>query len=103
VTLHFVVLLCAYWNPFCFSIQINASLNRRLNDSGKQSAIRLPIGEDSPLKANALGDLKRRDDAPLDLLAGFACRSARPPTLPARLIEVSDKSVGFDGCGVIGD
>jgi hypothetical protein len=31
----------------------------------------MPIGEDSPLKAHALGDLKRRDDTWLDLLAGF--------------------------------
>jgi hypothetical protein len=31
----------------------------------------MPIGEDSPLKAHALGDPEARDDAPLDLLAGL--------------------------------
>ena len=40
-TLTTVTLICGvalrYWNPFCFSIQINASLNRRLNDSGELS------------------------------------------------------------------
>jgi hypothetical protein len=36
----------------------------------------LPLGKFS-LKAHALGDLKRRDDAPLDLLAGLSGSFAR--------------------------
>jgi hypothetical protein len=56
-----------------------------------------PIGEFT-LKAQALGDLEARDDAPLDLLAGFASSFAGPPILPAGLIEVGNKAVALDGC-----
>jgi hypothetical protein len=47
------------------------------------------------LKTHALGDLKRRDDAPLDLLAGFAGSFAGSAIFPAGLIEVGNKSVGL--------
>ena len=49
------------------------------------------------LEAHALGDPKRRDDAPLNLLAGLAGSFARPPILPARLIEVSNESITLNG------
>ena len=57
----------------------------------------LPLGKFT-LKAQALGDLEGRDDASLDLLAGFPGSFARSPVRPPRLIEVGNKSVAFDGC-----
>ena len=49
------------------------------------------------LEAHALRYLERCDDAPLDLLAGFASSFAGSPILPPGLIEVGNKSVALDG------
>ena len=46
----------------------------------------------------ALGDLKRRDNTSLDLLAGLSSGFARPPVCPPRLIEVRNETVALDGC-----
>ena len=50
------------------------------------------------LEAHALGDLKRRDDTPLDLLAGLPGCFAGPPVFPPGLIKVRNKSIALDGC-----
>ena len=52
------------------------------------------------LEAHALRDPEARDDIPLDLFPGLPGGFARPPKLPSRLIEMRDKSIVLDGCGV---
>jgi hypothetical protein len=49
------------------------------------------------LKAYALGHLKRRDDAPLDLLAGFSGALASRAVFPARPVEMSREVVVLAG------
>ena len=49
------------------------------------------------LEAHALRYLERCDDAPLDLLAGFASSFAGSPILPPGLIEVGNEPVTLDG------
>jgi hypothetical protein len=53
----------------------------------------LPVAKFA-LKANALGNLECRDDAPLDLLAGFPGSFAGSPVRPPGLIEVG-KQIGL--------
>ena len=48
------------------------------------------------LEAPALSSLERREDTPLDLLAGLSGSLARSPVFPPGLIEVRNKSVAFD-------
>jgi hypothetical protein len=48
-------------------------------------------------EAQALDDLEARDDASLDLLAGFPGALANRPVFPARRIEVSRESVVLAG------
>jgi hypothetical protein len=52
--------------------------------------------ETNPASFRCLGDLKRRDDALLDLLAGFPSSFARPSVFPPGLIEVGNESVALD-------
>ena len=49
------------------------------------------------IEAHALGDLKGRDHAPLDLLAGLASGFAGSPILSSGLIEVGNESVALQG------
>ena len=62
----------------------------------RQSAAILPLAKVA-FEAHALGDLKRRDDAALDLLAAFPARSQARPVFLTRLIKVGGKSVPFAG------
>ena len=48
-------------------------------------------------ESHALGHLKRRDDAALDLLAGFSGALASRPVFPARPVEVSREAVVLAG------
>ena len=57
--------------------------------SQSQSATTPPSGE-SRLEAHALGDLKGRDEAALDCLAGPADTLTDPPIFPPGLIEVGN-------------
>jgi hypothetical protein len=52
--------------------------------------------ETNPASFRCLGDLKRRDDALLDLLAGFPSSFARPSVFPPGLIEVGNEFVALD-------
>jgi hypothetical protein len=45
------------------------------------------------LESHALGNLKRRDDAALDLLSGLSGAFASQSVLPARTVQVSRKLV----------
>jgi hypothetical protein len=57
-----------------------------------------PLAKNSPLKPMLSATLEARNDAPLDLLAGFSCCFARPSVSPPGLIQLGNKSIAFDGC-----
>jgi len=58
---------------------------------------RLPLAKFA-VEAHALRDLKRRDDAPLDLFARLPGSFACSPILSTGLMKVGNKSVALDGC-----